>query len=353
MARYNSSYRSTACLSSDVGLYTGLSPDGKLVYTAGDFYAYYNQDQDVFGTLAYRTGGGVDNPRPGPPPPPLASVCPQLLPWGVDRIDADVSSTQAGNGSGSVTGVNAYVISGGIDPANAELNVVKLVNFTVGPNYDCDGYGTAVAGIIGARDNATGVVGVAPGVALTSVKVVDCSGVGTLGQVIGGIDWVTAHAVKPAVADISLQFAPSQALDQAVTASADSGVFYTVMAGDNATDCSEGSPARIGGHPGVMAVASTDSTGAESRFSDFGPCVSIWAPGSGVLTTALHGGDVFAFGTGFAAPHVAGTAALYLSQHPRTSPAALKRILERDGTLTGFISKDGTTPVLQVYAGKY
>jgi len=231
--------------------------------------------------------------------------------------------------------------------------VVKQVNFTIGPKYDCDGYGTAVAGVIGARDNATGVVGVAPGVRLTSVKVVDCSGVGTLGQVLSGIDWVTAHAAKPAVANMSLGFAPSRALDDAVTASADSGIFYTVSAGNGATDCEEGSPARIGTHPGVMAVAATDQRGAEARFSAFGSCVSIWAPGYFLLTTALHGGDVFVSGTDFAAPHVAGTAALYLSDHPRASPAALKRILARDAVLTGFTSKDGTTPVLQVYAGRY
>ena len=125
------------------------------------------------------------------------------------------------------------------------------------------------------------------------------------------------------------------------------------MAGDDHSDCTEGSPARIGTHPGVMAVAATDQTGREANFSDFGPCVSIWAPGNSVLTTWLHGGDAVGSGTEFAAPHVAGTAALYLSQHPRTTPAALERILERDGVLTGFTSKDGTTPVLQVYAGRY
>ncbi|MBA2770160.1 MAG: S8 family serine peptidase, partial [Sporichthyaceae bacterium] len=273
--------------------------------------------------------------------------------WGVDRIDADVSSTLAGNGSGRVAGVNVYVVDGGIDGANPELNVVDRVNFTIGPDEDCGGHGTAVAGVIGARDNATGVVGVAPGVAMTSVKVLDCSGVGTLGQVLSGIDWVTANAAKPAVVNMSLQFTPSRAIDEAVAASADSGIFYSVMAGNGRADCSEGSPARIGTHPHVMAVAATDQTGRAARFSDYGPCVSVWAPGYFVLTTRLHGGDTFASGTDLAAPHVAGTAALYLSTHPWTSPATLKRILIRDAVLTGFVSNDGTTPVLQVYAGRY
>lgn len=354
VARYNSAYHSATCLSADGAFLLGESPDGRRVYTSGSFNSYYDPNTDDIGTLAYDTAGGADNPHRGPIPPPPASECPQLLPWGVDRIDADVSSTQAGNGSGSVTGVNTYVIDGGIDRANPELNVVDKVNFTVGPSYDCDGYGTGVAGIIGARDNKRGVVGVAPGVPLTSVKVVDCSGVGTLHQVLAGVDWVTAHAVKPAVANMSLEFAPSKALDDAVKRSEVSGIFYSTVAGNAHSDCSDaGSPARIGTHAGIMAVASTDPTGAESRFSNFGPCVSIWAPGYGVLTTWLHGEEAFAYGTEFAAAHVAGTAALYLSQHPRTSPARLKRILRRDGVLTGFTSKDGTTPVLQVYAGRY
>lgn len=357
IARYNSSSGSYGCLASDFNRSDGigLSPDGKMVYTTGSFLHFFSSDsnaQDI-GTVAYRTAGGIINPSPGPIPPPPASACPQILPSNIDRIDADLSSTRSGDGKGSVSGVNVYEIGGGIARRNPELNVVQHVNFTVGPNQDCGRVGTAEAGTIGARDNSTGVVGVAPGVPLIGVKVVDCSGIGTLSQVLSGIDWVTAHAAKPAVADIGLAFAPSRALDQAVTASADSGVFYAVPAGDFGSDCHQSSPARIGAHPGVMAVAATDETGAEAYFSNFGTCVSIWAPGVFVLTTDLHGGDIFADDTEFATPHVAGTAALYLSQHPRTSPAALKQILQRDGVLTGFTSKDGVTPVLQVSAGNY
>lgn len=84
---------------------------------------------------------------------------PQVLPWGIDRIEADRSSTQAGDGRGSVAGVRAYIIDTGI-ASHADLNVVAQVNFAGGLNTDCHGHGTHVAGTVGARDNAQDVVGV-------------------------------------------------------------------------------------------------------------------------------------------------------------------------------------------------
>ena len=83
----------------------------------------------------------------------------QTLPWGINRIEADISSTRAGNGSGAVSNVNAYVIDTGIDAAHPDLNVVGHVNFAGGPNRDCDGHGTHVAGTVAARDSASDVVG--------------------------------------------------------------------------------------------------------------------------------------------------------------------------------------------------
>src|SRR5213596_2966419 len=90
-------------------------------------------------------------------------VVQQTLPWGIDRIDADISSTLAGNGSDSVTNVNVYIIDTGIDTRHPDLNVVQHVNFAGGPNKDCNGHGTHVSGTVAAKDDAQGVVGVVPG----------------------------------------------------------------------------------------------------------------------------------------------------------------------------------------------
>src|SRR5918998_3462028 len=102
----------------------------------------------------------------------------QALPWGINRIDADISSTRAGNGSGTVSGVNAYVIDTGIDKTHPDLNVVGNVNFTKGKKTDCDGHGTHVAGTVAAKDNVSDVVGPAPGAPLTGVKVLGGNGSG-------------------------------------------------------------------------------------------------------------------------------------------------------------------------------
>ena len=160
------------------------------------------------------------------------SAVAQTLPWGIDRIEADVSSTRAGDGSGAVANVNVYVIDTGVDATHPDLNVVGHVAFAGGPNRDCHGHGTHVAGTIAARDDANDVVGVAPGAPITGVKVLGCNGSGSNSGVIAGIDWVTANAIKPAVANMSLGGGASQAIDDAVRRSAASGVFYALAAGN-------------------------------------------------------------------------------------------------------------------------
>ena len=153
----------------------------------------------------------------------------QTLPWGVNKIDAERSSTKAGNGSGALPNVNAYIIDTGIDASHPDLNVVRNVNFVGGPNTDCSGHGTHVAGTVAARDNRKVVVGAAPGAPLTGVKVLPCNGSGWTSDVIEGVDWVTANAKKPAIANMSLSGGASYSLDRAVQTSAESGIFYAVQ----------------------------------------------------------------------------------------------------------------------------
>jgi aqualysin 1 len=285
--------------------------------------------------------------KPTPPPDP------QVLPWGIDYVDADASSTAAGNGAGTVGGVNAYVIDTGIG-AHPDLNVVASVNFANGRPTDCNGHGTHVAGTIAALDNASDVVGVAPGVALTAVKVLDCNGSGTISDVIAGVDWVTANARKPAIANMSLGGGASQALDDAVRRSAASGIVYSIAAGNDGGDACNQSPARAGAGTanGIITTAAADSSGGEASWSNFGSCVDIWAPGVGILSTKLGGGTTTMSGTSMASPHVGGVAALYLASHLAASPSTVESQLKADARATGKTSKDGR-PISVVYAGRY
>ena len=276
----------------------------------------------------------------------------QTLPYGIDRVEADVSSTKAGNGSGAVPGVNVYVIDTGIDTRHADLNVARHVNFAGGKNTDCNGHGTHVAGTVAAEDNAADVVGVAPGAPLTGVKVLGCNGSGSTSGVIAGVDWVTANAKRPAVANMSLGGGISPALDEAVKGSAASGVFYSLAAGNESLDACLTSPARAGTASGVMTTAATDRNDQEATFSNFGSCVDVWAPGVGVLSTKKGGGTTTLSGTSMAAPHVGGAGALYLSSNTGASPAAVESALKADSEPTGTISKD-TRQVRLLNAGGY
>jgi len=277
----------------------------------------------------------------------------QTLPWGINKIDADISSTKAGNGSGAVSNVNAYVIDTGIYK-HSDLYLVKHVNFRGdGKNYDCDGHGTHVAGTVAAKDNASAVVGAAPGAPLTGVKVLGCDGSGSYSGVIKGVDWVTANAKKPAIANMSLGGPVSRALDDAVKNSAASGIFYSIAAGNEGEDACKSSPARAGAGTdnGVATVAATNKRDAEPYWSNYGSCVDIWAPGAGVLSTKKGGGTIKMSGTSHAAPHVGGGAALYLSKNTAASPATVEGALTSGATTTTNTSKDGATIVREYVGG--
>jgi subtilisin family serine protease len=271
-------------------------------------------------------------------------VAAQTLPWGINKIDADTSSTVAGNGGGAVTNVRVYIIDTGI-ATHQDLNKVAHVNFAGGQNNDCHGHGTHVAGTSSARDNTVDVVGVAPGGLLTGVKVLSCSGSGSTSGVIKGVDWVTANAVKPAVANMSLGGGASTALDNAVRNSAASGVFYALAAGNSGANACNSSPARAGAgtNNGILTVAATDSADREASWSNYGSCVDIWAPGVSIPSTRRGGGMTTMSGTSMASPHGAGGGALYLSTHTGDSPSSVEAALKSAATVTGNRSKDGRT----------
>ena len=281
------------------------------------------------------------------------TVIAQTLPWGIDKIDADLSSTRAGDGSGAVGNVNVYVIDTGV-AAHADLLVAGHVSFASGPNTDCHGHGTHVAGTVAARDNTADVVGVAPGAPVTGVKVLGCGGTGSNSGVIKGVDWVTANARKPAVANMSLGGGVSAAVDAAVQNSANSGVFYALAAGNDGANACNSSPARAGAgtNNGILTVGATDSAEREASWSNYGSCVDIWAPGVSILSTRKGGGTTTMSGTSMASPHGAGGGAPYLSGDTAASPAFVESRLTGTATTTGTKSKDGRS-IIRLYVGGF
>lgn len=273
------------------------------------------------------------------------STTEQSVPTGIDRIQADVSSQFSGNGSGAVGGVAVAVIDTGSGP-HADLNVVGGKNCSTGRSYnDGNGHGTHVAGSIGAKDDTVGVVGVAPGVPLYSVRVLNNFGSGSWSSVACGIDWVTANAARLniKVASMSLGGGGSDdgncgktnndALHRAICGSVAAGVTYVVAAGNSAADLSGFVPAAydevlavtavadFNGQPGGNAAATcradVDETAADfSNFTTVGSGEedhTISAPGVCILSTWKGGGYNTISGTSMATPHVSGVAALCIA----------------------------------------
>lgn len=264
------------------------------------------------------------------------SISAQTVPTGIPRIFADTNANIGIDGNDDFrVDVDVAVLDTGVDLQHPDLNVVGGVNCMNPNNCTAGGdddhfHGTHVAGSIAAIDNASGVVGVAPGARIWAVKVLNSQGNGTTATVIAGIDWVAANAATIEVANMSLGgFGYSQAEYDAVQGAVNAGVAFAVAAGNDDNNAGLYSPAQFDnvlttsaladfdGLPGGLGSptcrADQDDTLAE--FSNWGAAVDIAAPGVCIFSTVpLEWGSYGTIsGTSMASPHVAGALALLAS----------------------------------------
>ncbi len=295
------------------------------------------------------------------------SVSGQTVPTGVQRIGTLNNSTAKIDGVDDPLSVDVAVLDTGIDLEHPDLNVAGGYDCTGSGTYDDrHGHGTHVAGIIGARDNSTGVVGVAPGARLWAVKVFNDQGSGYSSWLICGIDWVVERADTIDVANFSGGASGSNTancggttdpLHQAVCRLVSAGVPFVVAAGNDGKDASNTVPAAYPETIAVGAIVDTDgqpgglgsstSYGADdtrASFSNYGPVVDLYAPGVRILSTYPGGGTALMSGTSMATPHVAGAAALYLATNPSASPDQVRSWLVSNGESGSW----GSQPLVNV-----
>lgn len=274
----------------------------------------------------------------------------QTIPLNVQRIGTLNNATAKIDGSDERVNVNVAVLDTGIDYTHPDLNVVGGYNCTStnqSDYYDYNGHGTHVAGTIGALDNTIGVVGVAPGAKLWSVRVFNSGGTGRTSWLLCGLDWVAQNAGTIQVANYSggqrgtgSASCDSDSLHMAVCSVVNAGVPLVVAAGNDGTNASMTLPAAYPQVITVGAIVDTDgkpggqgpptgygSDDTRASFSNYGAAVTLYAPGVNVLSTLPGNRTGYLSGTSQAAPHVTGAAALYLADHPGTSPAAVKQYL--------------------------
>jgi len=260
--------------------------------------------------------------------------------WGLDRIDAENDPLDGRYRFVSTgAGVRVYVIDTGVRSDHADLAGRVISGWSAIADgrgtEDCNGHGTHVAGTVAGTS-----FGVAKDARIVAVRVLDCNGAGFASSVVSGISWIIAnHPGGPGVINLSLGGPANSAIDRAVADATARGLTVVAAAGNEGGDACAVSPARASS---AVTIGATTSRDARASYSNFGPCVDMFAPGSGI-TSAWHtgaGASATLSGTSMAAPHVAGIAARLLQVDPGAGPSRITALLTGSAQ-SGVVGDDG------------
>ena len=231
-----------------------------------------------------------------PAPQPVA----QSTPWGITRI----------GGSADGTGKTAWIIDTGIDMDHPDLTVDQtrgknFISLTAKPDDD-NGHGTHCAGIVAAKNNNLGVVGVAAGATVVPIKVLNRRGSGAYSAIMAGVDYVATNGKAGDAVNMSLGGPAYEPLDNAILSLASKGIKVALAAGNESQNANNVSPARVNG-TNIYTISAMGTGDLWATYSNFGnPPVDYCAPGSSIYSTYKSGGYATLSGTSMATPHVCG-----------------------------------------------
>ena len=270
-------------------------------------------------------------------------------PWGLDRIDQrDLPLDQTYEYDWTGAGATAYIIDTGMRITHEEFEGRASYGYDMVDDdevaEDCHGHGTHVGGTVGGK-----TYGVAKEVDLVAMRVLNCSGRGNWSRIIAAVDWVVINRDGPAVANLSLGGPSRHVFDMAIHNAVRAGLPVIVSAGNASIDACLQSPARA---PRAITVAATGQSDARASFSNFGPCVDLFAPGVGVLSAGIGSDTATATlsGTSMSTPHVVGVAALYFEQNPDATPKQVRRHIVLQSSMDKVIDPGVDSPNRLLYS---